>query len=143
MCQPANVPVHERVEQLKTEDRFTVPHVESLITEAQTAADSITDNPEVLRQYQRRKAEIETKTKELQKLRSECENRAGQLEAMLGPWRAKLKNVADKLNARFSLYMTQMGCAGQVELDDSNDGDYAEWGMKIRVSRHPSDSPQE
>jgi chromosome segregation ATPase len=126
--------VVERIEQLRIEDKFASDLVEGKIDEAEARANSIMDNPEVIKMYQKRKAEIDQRTKELERLQGECQNRQSTLDKLKGPWNEKLQNVVHKLNERFSVYMMQMSCAGEVVLD-TDEADYAAWGIKIRVRR--------
>jgi chromosome segregation ATPase len=126
--------VVERIKQLQDDGNHTTEYVEGKIDEAEARANSIMDNPEVIKLYQKRKAEIDQRTKELERLQGECQNRQSTLDKLKGPWNEKLQNVVHKLNARFSMYMMQMSCAGEVVLD-TDEADYAAWGIKIRVRR--------
>lgn len=89
------------------------------------------DNPEVIRQYEERKKEIQKLKDELQVLAENHQSEAEQLEAMAEGWENALDNISQKLNALFSVYMQQMGCQGEIRLH--KESNYDQWGLEIQV----------
>ena len=111
----------------------TRDEIVEMINDEQAAADCIAHNPEVIRQYESRKREIEAKKKDLAAVLDTCTNGQGVIDKLRREWEDKLQCLAAKLDARFHMYMMQMEVEGSVKL--ANEGDnYKDWGMEIRVS---------
>lgn len=112
----------------KTEDE-----VQEMIEEEETAAANITHNPQVIRLYEQRKREIESKTKELETLLNTVNNGQEKIEKIKVDWLQKLQNLTDKVNARFSHYMRQMEVEGAVKLATAEDN-FRQYGLEISVA---------
>lgn len=99
---------------------------------AQEEAGQIADNPEAIAQYHRVSKEVAALGKRVGELQQACESGQSDLERLAAPWAASLRNLTAKLTERFKEYMTQMGCEGQVTLEEAAD-DYAAWRLQIWV----------
>lgn len=104
-----------------------------MIEEEETAAANITHNPQVIRLYEQRKREIESKTKELETLLNTVNNGQEKIEKIKVDWLQKLQNLTDKVNARFSHYMRQMEVEGAVKLATAEDN-FRQYGLEISVA---------
>lgn len=111
----------------------TVQECRNQYLTAKSAAEAIVDNPQVLREYAKRKREMEAKRKELEELTNQCEHGQDALDNVAKPWKSKLEKLTHKLHIKFGAYMKQMDCAGEVRLvEDEND--YSAWGLQLMVS---------
>lgn len=113
---------------------------------------SITDNPHAIREYERRKQEIQEYQAKLDGMTGDKNLKLQQLKLKYQTWKGSLQNVVNSVNAKFSVYMKEVGCAGEVRLytggkepDNNNDDDKTEynlknWGIEILVKfREASD----
>lgn len=114
--------------------------VEALLTDAQDKVNSIDDNPEVLRRYEQRTKEIAETRAQLEDLNEGQNAKIQQLEHVADGWGTALHNSLEKVNKLFQQYMSELGCAGEVRLrkgasenSDESLGDFANWGVEIRV----------
>lgn len=124
----------------------TLEDTEAAIEEANTKVNGIDANPEVIRQYEERKREIEIVRGQLSDLTDSKESKVRTLEQTKLPWEEALDDAVVKVNVLFSKYMQELGCAGEVKLtkgggDDERRGDdespstgnFKNWGIMIRV----------
>lgn len=88
--------------------------------EAENKVSSITDNPHVMRQYEERKKEIAKLQEQLDGADEEKDIKKKQLEVKLTTWEASLINIVDSVSQKFSAYMKEVGCAGEVRLFKAN-----------------------
>jgi len=134
----------------------TLQEIEASIDEARSKIDSITDNPEVLRQYEKRKMEIEAIQAQLRGLSDRQNADSAALERIFVPWKAKLENTVNIVNDKFKDYMQDLGCAGEITLGKGSYTDqysqtnptdrvaysFKEWGIEIRVKFRDSSTLQ-
>jgi chromosome segregation ATPase len=133
------LPLRDELESLEV---HTLAEVEAAYDDAENRANSIHDNPEALRKYERQKREIEQLSQQLEQAMS---NKSAELDSIKNRrrgWEATLDNTVAKINLRFSKYMADMDCAGEVFLRKGEEGEgeydglgnFADWGIEIRVS---------
>ena len=94
--------------------------IEDALDEAENKVSSITDNPHVMRQYEERKKEIAKLQEQLDGADEEKDIKKKQLEVKLTTWEASLINIVDSVSQKFSAYMKEVGCAGEVKLFKAN-----------------------
>jgi len=94
----------------------TLEDVDDAMDEAESKVNSITDNPHVMRQYEERKKEIETLEQKLEMEGGEKDLKKKQLECKRSKWESSLMNIVQKVNGKFSTYMKEVGCAGEIRL---------------------------
>ena len=94
--------------------------IEDALDEAENKVSSITDNPHVMRQYEERKKEIAKLQEQLDGADEEKDIKKKQLEVKLTTWEASLINIVDSVSQKFSAYMKEVGCAGEVRLFKAN-----------------------
>lgn len=128
-----------------------VEHVEearAALEEAMAKVDSIIADPKVVRVYEEKKLELESSEAELENLSSSRERRVNEMNQKLKPWEEALSNFVSKIDAKFSNYMRELGCTGEVGLakgnieDGSEHGHFDHWGIEIRVSFRENAKPQ-
>jgi chromosome segregation ATPase len=60
--------------------------------------------------------------------------RISEIKAIASPWISKLENYVKLCDKRFSAYMAELNCSGEVHLyKPKEDGDYADWGIHLMV----------
>lgn len=138
------LPLKEKLEALTVS---TLAETEAAMEEAHAKVDGIDANPDVIRQYEERKKEIEEVRGQLSELTDSKESKLADLRRKRAPWEQALDNAVNKVNAKFSGYMQDLDCAGEVRLakgkgddrrrgddDDTEDtGNFKDWGIEIRV----------
>merc|ERR1719203_2463410 len=121
--------------------------VEEALDEAEAKVDNITDNPNVMRDYTERKKDIARLQEQLDEAGGEKEMKRKSLANKLEAWDAALHNIIRDVSRKFSTYMKEVGCAGEVRLytaganeASENDGDgenvrynFKDWGVEILV----------
>mmetsp|Transcript_36858 Transcript_36858/g.82914 ORF Transcript_36858/g.82914 Transcript_36858/m.82914 type:complete len:386 (+) Transcript_36858:2215-3372(+) len=131
-------------ERLQREDLPSdLDEVFDAIEEAKQKIDSITDNPHLLRQYEERKKEIALLEEQLESAGSEKERRLQDLSDKLENYQSRLTNIISQVNVKFSAYMSEVNCAGEIRLykggseNSDNDGrvryNFKDWGIEILV----------
>lgn len=138
---------HERLEQDDLPENLE--GVEEALDEAEQKVSSITDNPHVMRQYEERKKDIEKLEEQLQDIGGEKDMKKKQLEQKLGRWESALNNIIEReVSDKFSAYMKEVGCAGEVKLyrgknsRDNGEYNFKDWGVEILVKFRESSSLQ-
>ncbi|KAL7538150.1 hypothetical protein ACHAXR_008319 [Thalassiosira sp. AJA248-18] len=126
--------------------------VDEALDEAENKVNSITDNPHVMRQYEERKKEIAKLQEQLDESAGEKDMKKKQLETKLERWEAALINIVQKVSEKFSAYMKEVGCAGEVRLynggaGENDDGEnmrynFKDWGVEILVKFREASSLQ-
>lgn len=104
---------------------------------------SITDNPHAIREYEKRKQEIQEYQAKLDGMTGDKDHKLKQLKLKFNTWKDALQNIVTDVNSKFSVYMKEVGCAGEVRLYTGGNGidqnaDSAEynlknWGIEILV----------
>lgn len=123
----------------------TLEETEAAMEEANAKVNGIDANPEVIRQYEERKKEIESVKAQLNDLTDSKDSKVRTLEQTKLPWEEALNDAVSKVNVLFSKYMQELGCAGEVKLTkgdgdgrrsedhNSSTGNFKDWGIMIRV----------
>ena len=114
----------------------------SAIEDCRQQINTIVDDPHILAEYERKQAEIQTLTKELNNKEEVHDARAAEMYSLERPFLAKLKHYMSIIDQRFSEYMSDVQCAGGVGLSHEPGKKYAEWGIEIRVKYHHKNSLQ-
>ncbi|KAG5177091.1 P-loop containing nucleoside triphosphate hydrolase protein, partial [Tribonema minus] len=109
--------------------------VEEEINTCEEKINNCVDNPEVINRYNAGLARITELEQRLEILNDSNEEEARKVAAVRNPFVTRLEHTINELNKRFSAYMEQMGCGGEVELLNKGDtyGDYGKWGIAIKV----------
>mmetsp|Transcript_54505 Transcript_54505/g.80910 ORF Transcript_54505/g.80910 Transcript_54505/m.80910 type:complete len:463 (+) Transcript_54505:3-1391(+) len=140
-AQGNDLPLKDQLERLPE----TLQDVEAAYDDASHKVNSISDNPEVLRQYEERKKQIAQVERQMEGLSYDENAKQNELNSEFTPWEAALCNTVKKVDKLFGEYMRELGCAGEVHLasalveDEMNSGDkkrtynFKNWGIEIRV----------
>lgn len=93
----------------------------------------------VIRHYEQKQIEVDSAQDQLDALTKNKEGKATQMREIAEPWEEQLKGLLDKVDQRFSRYMSELGCVGEVKLRRGNGKDeeeprYEDYGVEIRVS---------
>jgi structural maintenance of chromosomes protein 5 len=128
--------------QLDEIEVYTLVEVDSAIEDADRILGQYGANPEVLQQYNKLKDEIELIESQLAEFTSTREKGLQMLSDQRRDWETRLENYIEKVNCLFTVYMSEMGCTGEVSLTKGppqEDGqapkyNFRHWGLEIRVS---------
>jgi len=137
--------------------------VDEAIDEMENKVSNITDNPHVMRQYEERKREISKLEAQLEDAGGEKDMKKKQLDQKLDIWEAQLTNIVKMVSEKFSSYMKEVGCAGEVRLYTGGGGgkestattaagtgvnemmkcyNFKDWGVEILVKFREASSLQ-
>lgn len=98
----------------------------------ETSANEIMDNQNVVREYEKRKKDIEKLEKELNEHIMENCNVESIIKQIETEWATPLRECVNKLNTTFQQYTRDFGIAGEVSLQP-NATDYSKWEIQIKV----------
>jgi chromosome segregation ATPase len=148
-------PMEEWKERLDHDDvPTTLEEVEDALDEAENKVNSITDNPHVMRQYEERRLEIARLKEQLDDAGGEKDMKKKQLDQKLQIWESQLINIVKKVSEKFSSYMKEVGCAGEVRLytggrdtrenigGEMRSFNFKDWGIEILVKFREASSLQ-
>ncbi|KAF4323220.1 hypothetical protein BBO99_00003042 [Phytophthora kernoviae] len=82
--------------------------------------------------YERVCAEIRDEEAQLADLESYVTEGENQITGIKGAWHAKLKDVVHQIDASFKEFFMDIGCVGEIVLDDE-DPDVSKWGIQRRA----------
>jgi len=116
----------------------TLEQLDEAIAEAKARADvSYSTNPKVIEEYEARCKEIETLEGKLQSEQNQLNNEINRVEELKKEWLPTLQEMMEKINKSFSKYFDEIGCSGEVQLQEHEDFD--KYGIAIRVKFRQSD----
>mmetsp|Transcript_31165 Transcript_31165/g.47542 ORF Transcript_31165/g.47542 Transcript_31165/m.47542 type:complete len:1125 (-) Transcript_31165:528-3902(-) len=136
------LPLKTALEELPVD---TVDEAMAALEEAQVKANTIDNNPDVMMQYEKLKAEIVETKDEIENLVNSKDAKIQEISNAKAPWEAALTNSLEKVNVLFSTYMSELGCAGEIVLkrgsflasasqtDGPCTGKFDQWGVEIQV----------
>ena len=107
------LPLKAQLEALNVD---TIDDAVAALEEAEAKANSIDDNPDVLRQYEQLKREIAQLTGELENLADSKDAQLAEINRQKEPWEGALQNSLNKVNTLFGGYMAELDCAGEIVL---------------------------
>lgn len=113
--------------------------VDAAIEDEEQKLSQFDANPEVIRQYEKLKDEIALIEQQLMDSTDVRERSLETIADQRKDWEERLGNLVTKVNANFSVYMSEMGCTGEVRLTKGNQevnstGNFKDWGIEIKVS---------
>lgn len=111
-----DLPLKEQLDALAVND---LEDAKAALEEAQQKVDSIIADPNVVRVYETKKAELEAAEVELDNLTSSREKTLNEMKTKLVPWEQALKKSVSDIDKRFSSYMRELGCTGMWFLIES------------------------
>jgi len=124
----------------------TLAETEAAMEEASAKVNGIDANPDVIRQYEESKKEVEILRAQLKELTDSKDFKLNELIRKRAPWEQALEDSMAKVNILFSEYMEELGNAGEVRLKKGDEdlrrsgeddtpfiGNFKDWGVEIRV----------
>ncbi|XP_028416800.1 structural maintenance of chromosomes protein 5-like [Dendronephthya gigantea] len=122
----------------------TVQEIEDMIHSEKAKADcNYQTNPQVIRDYERRKKEIEELTEIIANSSDEIKNKDNQLESLKERWLTPLNELLARINEKFVGFFRKLQCAGEVSLatgTDQGEENYEKYGVEIKVKFRAKDS---
>ncbi|KAF6257582.1 hypothetical protein COO60DRAFT_1219288 [Scenedesmus sp. NREL 46B-D3] len=94
------------------------------------------NNPRVVEEYLKRKAEIERLAQDLATQRAELDTLHTEIEQLKEDWLPKLQEVVGQINTSFAANFAQIGCAGEVLLSQHEDYDKFSIQIKVKFREH-------
>lgn len=89
-------------------------------------------NPNVIREYEKRKKEIQEHAAELQRTQGRFDDKEAELNGQHAEWTNALGPMINALSSSFEENMQNMGHRGKVQLAQNED--YAKWAIEMLVS---------
>lgn len=118
----------------------TIEQAEVALEEAEDQISRVVEDPGVFRLYEKKREELAAVRDDMEALTNRKEQRKNALGSRQEPWEEALKNIITKVDIRFSQYMKELGCVGEVSLTKGESGDeneepsFRDYGVEIRVS---------
>lgn len=97
-------------------------------------------NPNVLREFEKRKTTIERERRQLEEGTANVERIAAELEDLRSRWEPRLDALVAEVDAAFSRNFEAISCKGGVVVQKAED--FADWAIEILVSFRPDEEPQ-
>jgi len=88
-------------------------------------------NPAVLKQFKERELKIKDLEEKSQSHRGKVDTQSARIEELKGQWLPELKGLVAKINETFRKNFAEIGCAGEVHLQE--DEDFDKFEIQIRV----------
>ncbi len=114
-----------------------VPHVmeevDAQLTIVRDTIRGVEADANLLQHYKDLQAKVTAKEMELNGISTQNAAVKAKLDRLKGPWKQYLRDVVALINERFSVYMKDMECRGEIVLADS-DPKYRKWGIKLKVA---------
>lgn len=116
--------------------------IDMALEEFHAKANSIDDNPDVVRQYEQRVKEIAQLEKQLSQHQDSKESKVQEINRVSASWKAALDNSLAEVNNLFGKYMADLSCAGEITLTTGDynaevslpdHGNFKNWGVQIKV----------
>jgi chromosome segregation ATPase len=98
-------------------------------------------DPRVVDDYKRREREIDELGKKIEEKQGQMDQKGQEMETVKTEWRSSLDQQLEEINDKFSGFFKEMGCAGQVSLNDQG-SDYANYGIDIKVKFRDTETLQ-
>lgn len=94
----------------------------------------ITADDNVVNEYNRRLQTIDNLREKMESFNARVRAENRKLEDSRSKWLPDIKELTEQLSSSFSEFMSRMGCAGDVSLENAEDeNDFTKYGLVIRV----------
>ncbi len=107
--------------------------IDAQLTVVQDTIRGVEADTNLLQHYKDIQMKVAAKEMELNGISTQNAAVRAKLDRLKGPWKQCLKDAIIHINERFSVYMREMKCRGEVVLADS-DAKYRKWGIKLHVA---------
>jgi chromosome segregation ATPase len=121
----------------------TIGLAEEGLEEAESKINDIHSDPNVVRLYEQKKNELEDTQEELDDLTNRKEKGISELERVKEPWFETLKKTIETVDKRFTKYMSELGCVGEISLKHGDDLNFSfkDYAVEIKVSFRANVAP--
>ncbi|KAL7636368.1 UNVERIFIED_CONTAM: hypothetical protein RMT77_013143 [Armadillidium vulgare] len=94
----------------------------------------VVSDEKVLVEYEKRRKTIERLEEKKYRMEQDLQRKVNNIQQVRESWLRNVRQLTSQISEHFSSYMTQLGCAGEVQLDTgSNENDFSKYGLAIRV----------
>ncbi|XP_060572956.1 structural maintenance of chromosomes protein 5-like [Ruditapes philippinarum] len=123
----------------------TIEEIDNCIHEHQVRADCTVQTDErVVREFKRRKEEIERLETQLANKEQERDSHQATIEEAKSQWLDPLQELIGRINKSFSHFFSCLKCVGEVDLHiPDNPEEYSKYGVRIRVKFRDSEQLRE
>jgi len=98
-------------------------------------------NPQVVKEYERRKKEISELSGQVQGQEKDLENEQREITNLKERWLTPLRELVSRINEKYGEFFRMMGCAGEVALSpEQGENDFDKYGIQIKVKFRAKDS---
>ncbi|KAG7374323.1 chromosome segretation protein [Nitzschia inconspicua] len=120
----------------------TVDHAEAALEEAEQKIRNTVADRNVARLYEAKQQELEVARDQLENLKKGKQTKMAAMSNKAEPWEEALHKFMGKIDSRFSRYMSDLGCVGEVRLrkgkpgaeKDEEEPRFEDYGVEIKVS---------
>lgn len=113
-------------------DANSVEAIQAEIDAEQSKLDFIhANNPNAIRDFERRKVEIEAFTTKIVNSQEKLRNIAGKITKYRDKWEPQLDALVAQISEAFSFNFEQISCAGEVSVH--KDAEFEQWAIQIKV----------
>ena len=131
-------------EQLEAEDGLgryeVVEQAQAALEEVQQRIQGVHEDVNVFRNFEAKQSLAERTQQQLDELTTGKEQKRRDMMHLAEPWETALEKVLNKVDKRFSKYMKELGCVGEVHLrkgaenEDDEEPKFEDYGVEIKVS---------
>jgi len=98
-------------------------------------------NPQVVKEYERRKKEISELSGQVEGQEKDLEHEQGQIASLKERWLTPLQELVSRINEKYGDFFRMMGCAGEVALSsEQGENNFDKYGIQIKVKFRSKDS---
>lgn len=98
-------------------------------------------NPQVVKEYERRKKEINELDRQVQAQETDIETKQRKITSLKESWLTPLQELVSQINEKFGEFFRMMGCAGEVALStEQGENNFDKYGIQIKVKFRAKDS---
>ena len=116
----------------------SIEYAQAALEEAEAKVNDIHSDPNVVRLYEEKTRKLEEAREDLDDLTSRKDKRLSELDQIKAPWIATLQTTLEKVDKRFSKYMSELGCVGEVSLKpekgEDPDFNFKDYAVEIKVA---------
>lgn len=98
-------------------------------------------NPQVVKEYERRKKEISELNAQVEEQEKDLETEQREITSLKERWLAPLQELVTQINEKYGQFFRMMGCAGEVALSsEQGENNFDKYGIQIKVKFRAKDS---
>lgn len=98
-------------------------------------------NPQVVKEYERRKKGISDLRKQVEGQEQDLESKQNEITSCKERWLTPLQELVTRINEKYGEFFRLMGCAGEVALSsEQGENNFDKYGIQIKVKFRAKDS---